>query len=157
MHNIDQMHAHDCYQNVTEPQATEYHKECTHVQHRNWLKHAAHKLVQHTLQVIWRWHGQIKAVPSFLACATGSPHCCSQKRSESSDRNCESGNAKTNCIDRLPCIALDIELVKPRVVSVLVVIINQGRLFMVHVFDCYQTRVLLELTQGTNVQNKSRE
>jgi len=30
--------------------------------------------------------------PSFLACATGSPHHCCQKRSESNDRNCESCN-----------------------------------------------------------------
>ena len=67
-------------------------KKYTHVQHRNYeLKHDAHRLVQHTLRVMWRWHGQIKAI-SFLACATSSPHHCSQKRSESSDRNCELGN-----------------------------------------------------------------
>jgi len=28
---MDQLHAHDCYQNVTEPQATEYHTKSTHV------------------------------------------------------------------------------------------------------------------------------
>ena len=33
--NVDQLHAHDCHQNVTEPQATEYHTKSTHVQHRN--------------------------------------------------------------------------------------------------------------------------
>jgi len=27
MQNIDQLHAYDCYQNVTEPQVTEYHKK----------------------------------------------------------------------------------------------------------------------------------
>ena len=25
MQNVDHLHAYDCYQNVTEPQATEYH------------------------------------------------------------------------------------------------------------------------------------
>jgi len=29
--NVDQLHAHDCYQNVTELQATEYHTKSTHV------------------------------------------------------------------------------------------------------------------------------
>jgi len=32
MQNMEQLHAHDCH---TEPQATEYHKKYTHVQHRN--------------------------------------------------------------------------------------------------------------------------
>jgi len=27
---VDQLHAYDCYQNVTEPQATEYHTKSTH-------------------------------------------------------------------------------------------------------------------------------
>jgi len=35
MQNIDQLHAYDCYQNVTDPQATEYQKRYTHVQHGN--------------------------------------------------------------------------------------------------------------------------
>ena len=33
------------------------------VQHKNYesgLKHNAHRLVQHMLQVMWRWQGQIK-------------------------------------------------------------------------------------------------
>ena len=35
--NVDQFHAHDCHQNVTESQATEYHTKgsYTHAQHRN--------------------------------------------------------------------------------------------------------------------------
>jgi len=36
MQNVDQVHAQDYHQNVTEPQATEYHtKRYTSVQHRN--------------------------------------------------------------------------------------------------------------------------
>jgi len=36
MQNVDQLHAQDYQQNVTEPQATEYHtKRYTRVQHRN--------------------------------------------------------------------------------------------------------------------------
>jgi len=31
MQNMDQLHAYDCYQNVTEPQATEYHTKSTHM------------------------------------------------------------------------------------------------------------------------------
>jgi len=28
--NVDQVHVHDCYQNVTESQATEYHTKSAH-------------------------------------------------------------------------------------------------------------------------------
>ena len=35
MQNVDQLHACDCYQNVTQPQTTEYHTKSTRVQHRN--------------------------------------------------------------------------------------------------------------------------
>ena len=31
MQNVDQLHAYDRYENVTEPQATEYAKKLTHV------------------------------------------------------------------------------------------------------------------------------
>jgi len=31
MQNVDQVHAQDYHQNVTEPQATEYHTKSTHV------------------------------------------------------------------------------------------------------------------------------
>ena len=53
----EQLHAFDCHQNVAEPQATENHKIYTRV-HRNCesvvvlYKHAAHRLVQHRLQVL---------------------------------------------------------------------------------------------------------
>jgi len=29
--SVDQLHAHDCYQNVTEPQATEYRAKSIHM------------------------------------------------------------------------------------------------------------------------------
>ena len=72
MQNVEQLHAHDSYQNVTEPQATVHHTKHTHVKTQElWVrptcsyKHAAHRLVQHTLQVMfmWRWHGQMKVLP----------------------------------------------------------------------------------------------
>ena len=50
--NMGQLHAHDCHQNVTEPQATEYHTK--------------------KLEAIF-----------FAMHTTGSPHCCSQMRPES--------------------------------------------------------------------------
>ena len=35
MQNMDQLHAYDCHQNVTEPQSTEYHiKKYTRIQHK---------------------------------------------------------------------------------------------------------------------------
>jgi len=54
--NMEQL---DCHQNATEPQATEYHT-CVHWNFESGLayimdviiKHAAHRLVQHTLQVV---------------------------------------------------------------------------------------------------------
>jgi len=59
---------------------SQYRTKYTHEPHRNlnqaWL-YAHCTLVQHTLQVMWRWYGQIKAlllsVPALI--------CCSQKRS----------------------------------------------------------------------------
>ena len=29
--NVEQLHVHDCYQNVSEPQAREYHTKSTHI------------------------------------------------------------------------------------------------------------------------------
>jgi len=57
MQNMEQLHAYDCDQNVTEPRATENH---THVYtgtvSQAWLaiiqRHAAHGMVQHRLQVV---------------------------------------------------------------------------------------------------------
>ena len=40
---MEQLHAFHCHQNVAEPQATENHIKYTH---------AAHRLVQHRLQVV---------------------------------------------------------------------------------------------------------
>jgi len=31
MQNVEHLHAHDCHQDVTVPQATEYHTKSTHV------------------------------------------------------------------------------------------------------------------------------
>jgi len=58
MQNMEQLHAYDCDQNVTEPRAIENH---THVYtgsgtvSQAWLiiyRHAAHGMVQHRLQVV---------------------------------------------------------------------------------------------------------
>jgi len=55
--NMEQLYAFDCHQNVAEPQATENQKIYTCV-HRNCesgldiiYRHAAHRLVQHRIQV----------------------------------------------------------------------------------------------------------
>jgi len=94
MQNVDQLHAYDCYQNVTESQATEYHTKvhkCT--TQEQWVR-----LNWSMLHTGWSsthrrscGDGMDRWKPSFLACATSSPHLC-QKRSESSDRNRELGN-----------------------------------------------------------------
>ena len=60
MQSTEQLHAYDCHQNAAEPQATETTKKYTRV-HRNInfesglavvYTHAAHRLIQHTLQVM---------------------------------------------------------------------------------------------------------
>ena len=57
--NMEQLHAFDYHQNVAEPQATENHIKiytCVHSNCESGLviiyKHAAHRLVQHWLQVV---------------------------------------------------------------------------------------------------------
>jgi len=52
--NMEQLNAFDCHQNVAEPQATENHIKYTHVYTGLVIiyKHAAHRLVQHRLQVV---------------------------------------------------------------------------------------------------------
>ena len=58
--NMEQLHAFDCHQNVAEPQATENHTKYTYVYTGTACesglviiyKHAAHRLVQHRLQVV---------------------------------------------------------------------------------------------------------
>ena len=53
---MEQLHAYDCHQNVTEAQATENHIKYTHVYTGTGLaityKHAGYRLVQHRLQVL---------------------------------------------------------------------------------------------------------
>jgi len=60
MQNMEQLHVHayDGHQNVTEPQATKNHMKYI-PEHRNCesglaiiYKHAAHRLVQHRLQIM---------------------------------------------------------------------------------------------------------
>jgi len=48
--NMEQLHAYDCHQNVTKPRAT----EIIHCESGLAIiyKHAAHRLVQHRLQVV---------------------------------------------------------------------------------------------------------
>jgi len=68
---------------IAQPWATECHANvhtCTTqgFESQTW-PYACWTLFQHPLQVVWKWHGQIKALsPSVLTCT--SPHCCSQKR-----------------------------------------------------------------------------
>jgi len=83
LQNIEQLHVYDCHQNETELQATENHiKMYTHA-HRNCesglaiiYKHAAHRLVQHRLQIVeiaWT-DDSIQAIFFFFSCATGGLH-----------------------------------------------------------------------------------
>ena len=55
-HNMEQLHAFDCHQNVAEPQATENHIKHVHRNCESGLviiyKPAAHRLFQHRLQVV---------------------------------------------------------------------------------------------------------
>jgi len=55
---MEQLHAFDCNQNVAEPQATENHRNCESSLVIIY-KHAAHRLVQHMLQVVeMAWTGE---------------------------------------------------------------------------------------------------
>jgi len=36
MQNMEQLHWYDCHQNVSKPQAKQYHKKYTHIVHRNY-------------------------------------------------------------------------------------------------------------------------
>ena len=77
--NMEQLHAFDCHQNVAEPQATENHKIYRRV-HRNQsglviiYKHAAHRLVQHRLQVVEMAWTDDSTLAIFFTCATSSLH-----------------------------------------------------------------------------------
>jgi len=80
MQNMEQLHAFDCHQNVAEPQATENHKIYTRV-HRNCesdldiiYKHAAHRLVQHRLQVVEMAWTDDSTLATFFTSATGTLH-----------------------------------------------------------------------------------
>ena len=76
--------------------------------------------------------------PSFLACATGSPH----RRDESPVKGTAGQATKTNDIDRLPCSYLNHfrHWIGKSTSSLLVAIEEVG-----HVFDCYPP-ALFELT-----------
>ena len=76
--------------------------------------------------------------PSFLACATGSPH----RRDESPVKGTAGQATKTNSIDRLPCSYLNHfrHWIGKSTSSLLVAIEEVG-----HVFDCYPP-ALFELT-----------
>jgi len=91
MQNVDQLHAQDYHQNVIEPQATEYHTKSTHTYNcesglaKVCCTKAAPAHTAGHIQMAWTEESTL-ATFFFLKCATGSPHCCSKKRSESSDK-----------------------------------------------------------------------
>jgi len=101
---VEQLHGHDCHQNVTEPQATRYHTKSiayTCVQYRNCESGLAKACCTQAGPAHAASHMEMawidkSTLASFfkLTCTASSPHHCSQKRSESIDmyRNCESGN-----------------------------------------------------------------
>jgi len=101
---MEQLHAFDCHQNVAEPQATENHRNC-----ESGLviiyKHAAHRLVQHRLQVVemaWTDYGTLAIF--FFKCysTTGSIHRAIVW-SPVNNTGTVSQATKTNRIDRSPC------------------------------------------------------
>ena len=89
---MEQFHAFDCHQNVAEPQATEnrVHRNC-----ESGLviiyKHAAHRLVQHRLQVVEMAWTDDSTLAIFFSCATGSLHRAMLEFSDQ-HRHCDSGN-----------------------------------------------------------------
>ena len=105
MLNMEQLHAYDCDQNVTEPRATENY---THVYTGTEsglaiiYRHAAHGMIQHRLQVVEMAWTDDSTLAIFCTCATGSLHCavvCSPV----TNTGTVSQATKTNCIDRFPC------------------------------------------------------
>ena len=118
--NMEQLHAYDCPQNVTEPQATaRISRKSTHVYRGAesglatniyYIKHAAHRLVQHTLQVVEiAWTDDSTLAAFFFMCYGWPPSHCSHiyvRRDWGqviSNTGTVSQATKTNGIDRLPC------------------------------------------------------
>jgi len=62
MQNVDQLHAYDMLSelNLRSHNIT----KSTHMYNTGTVSeaYALHRLVQHTLQIVWRWHGQMKAI-----------------------------------------------------------------------------------------------
>jgi len=110
---MKQLHAFDCHQNVAEPQATEIHIKYTHVYtgtvSQAWFniiyKHAAHRLVQHRLQVVeMAWTDDSTLAIFFYMHYSVT---CSLHRaivwSPVTNTGTVSQATKTNCNDRLLC------------------------------------------------------
>ena len=74
------------------------------IRHKTWcIKHAAHRLVQHMLQVVeMAWAGD-STLTIFFTCATGSLYCAVVLKRYDFNTGTVSQAAKTNSIDRLPC------------------------------------------------------
>jgi len=110
---MEQLHVFDCHQNVAELQATENHKIYTHI-HRNCesglviiYKHAAHRLVQHRLQVVeMAWTDDSNLASSFK-CATHSLHRAIVW-SPVTNTGTVSQATKANHIDRLYAVTLSL-------------------------------------------------
>jgi len=74
-----------------------------HVQHKNCesglaiIKFAAHTLVQNTLQVMWRWHSQVKSLLDMVHIAV------EEIKSGDFSKGTVSQASMTDGIDRLPC------------------------------------------------------
>jgi len=97
---MEQLHAYDCHQNVTEPWAT----EIIHCESGLAImyKHAAHRLVQHWLQVVEMALKDDSTLAIFFYLRYGSLHravVCSPV----TNTGTVSQATKTNRIDRLLC------------------------------------------------------
>jgi len=100
--NIDQLHAYECYQNVTEPEATEYHTQKVHVYNTRTESGLAKACCAQAgpahatghVEMAWTdesWHA-LPVAPNALA-----------RRSLSPVTGTVSQATKTNGIERLPC------------------------------------------------------
>ena len=102
MQNVVQLHAYNCYQNVTEPQATEYHTRVhTRVQHRNCESGLAKACCTQAGPAHAAGHVEMSWTDEaiFLPCATGSPHHCSHNLRDLIPVTATMANG----IDRLSC------------------------------------------------------
>ena len=90
-------------QNITKKSIHVYTGTTSQASYNTQDMHAAHRLVQHMLQVVeMAWAGD-STLTIFFTCATGSLYCAVVLKRYDFNTGTVSQAAKTNSIDRLPC------------------------------------------------------